>query len=94
MTKKEKAFLKALDEYEGIAETCNLEYHLEWIPRVIAAVGRSLARKGVIEITQGAGCTMDGREGSGSVYERKARSQGGGAACEVSGGSRSASSRS
>ncbi len=70
-TPLQEKFIKCLkEEYSGFAETANIQHDLDWTPRKVAAVGRSLCKRGVIAIANGAGSTMDSQHG-GSIYQLK-----------------------
>jgi len=71
LTFNEQKMLKIIrDVYAGIAETSNIQYSVRpvaWTPRQVAGIGRSLKKKGLIDITQDGGAkTLEG--GVGSYY--------------------------
>jgi hypothetical protein len=59
--------IKCLKDYNGIAETGNIQYELGMTGRMIANIMRPLIKLGIVKII-GRGCSME-TEFGGSVYK-------------------------
>jgi hypothetical protein len=64
--------IKCLKDYNGIAETGNIQYELGMTGRMIANIMRPLIRRGLVKIL-GRGCNME-TEFGGSTYELTGKS--------------------
>lgn len=59
------------EEYNGIAETCNIEYSLSLTPRTIASALKPIIKAGHIKCIRGGGTLWNNNQYGGSIYKLK-----------------------